>query len=70
MMEISGFKFLSSSLLLIYDGSSKSNDEAIIRLIDFENTEVTIDRDNNVIEGIQNLLKILGQIYELDCIIE
>lgn len=61
MLSIKGIKFISSSLLFAYDANFECPK---IKLIDFEIAEVVSDGelDNEVIEGISNLYKILEEI--------
>ena len=61
-----GLKFNSSSLLLVYDAGTECQPNAVLKLIDFESTEIRPDDlpDVDVLEGIVNLLSIFKQIYD------
>lgn len=64
--EAKGIKFISSSLLLIYDAFKEAMQETVIKLIDFENAEETDKEDGDALEGIYNLRKMLEEINEIN----
>lgn len=59
--SVKGIKFISSSLLLVYDAFLEN---PVLKLIDFENAKQTQDdeSDGYVLEGISNLCKVLHEI--------
>ena len=56
--------FVSSSLLMVYDASKDSLNEAMIKLIDFENAKQSQEQDKDILEGIENLCGVLREICE------
>lgn len=58
-----GIRFISSSLLLVYDAITG---KCKLKLIDFENTEQAQDKepDHQTLEGISNLQRDLKEIEE------
>jgi len=64
IQNIKDMEFVSSSLLMVYDASKDSLNEAIIKLIDFENAKQSQEQDKDILEGIENLSGVLREIYE------
>jgi len=49
---------------MIYDGFKESAQGTVLKLIDFESAEEIDQEDNDALEGIENLSKVLGEIQE------
>ena len=70
--EAEGYRFFSSSLLLVYDAAVEPQAEPILRVIDFAKTYSDHDGvDNGFIKGLDNIVNVLKKFLnskEAECL--